>query len=156
VIASDKNGSTRSKKVSFVVVPENTNPLPNRGDDIVEYRPISVTINGTPVVFDQYPVITGGRTMVPMRAIFEALETEVKWEVGKEMVTATKDDTTIVVKVGSNLATVNGREIPLEVPALMLNNRTLVPVRFISESLGAEVDWIIKTQTVSINQRFSD
>ena len=132
---------------------------PDTKDDQVPVpavRPVSVTVNGVPLTFDQPPIIANGRTMVPMRAIFEALETTVDWQVGKQTVTATKDETTIIITIGSSLAFVNGREHSLDVPPQLVNNRTLVPVRFISESLGAQVDWVISSQTVAINQKARD
>lgn len=117
-----------------------------------ETKPITVMVNGNTVIFDQVPVMCNGRTMVPMRTIFQALGTHVEWEAGKQTVTAKKGSTTIVVKIGDKQATVNGKEKPLDVPAQIINSRTLVPVRFISESLGAEVNWSIGSQTVTINQ----
>lgn len=115
-------------------------------------RPIRVTVDGTPVVFDQPPVILDGRVMVPMRAIFEALGAKVHWEVGKQVVTAVKNKNTIIASIGSKQATVNGREQALDIPAQIINNRTMVPVRFISESLGAKVSWSVRSQTVTIHQ----
>ena len=115
-------------------------------------KPIAVTVNGTTVVFDQPPVILKGRTMVPLRAILEALGTQVNWDAEKQTVTATKGAVTIIVEIGSKQATVNGAVKTLDVPALIIKNRTMVPVRFISESLGAEVNWDGKSQTVKINQ----
>lgn len=117
-----------------------------------EAKPITVTVNGTPVIFDQPPVIFKGRTMVPMRAIFEALGTQVNWDAEKQTVTATKGGITIMVQIGSQQATVNGAGKTLDVPAQIIKNRTMVPVRFISESLGAEVNWDAKSRTVTINQ----
>lgn len=114
--------------------------------------PIRVTVDGTPVVFDQPPMILDGRVLVPMRAIFEALGAKVHWEVGKQVVTAAKNKNTIIVSIGSIYAAVNGREQALDVPAQIINNRTMVPVRFISESLGAKVSWSVRSQTVTIYQ----
>lgn len=113
---------------------------------------ITVTVNGTPVVFDQPPVIISGRTITPMRAIFEAMGAQVNWDGAKQTVTVTKGGTTIKVKIGNSQATVNDAAKTLDVPAQIINNRTLVPIRFISESLGARVDWTENSHTVTINQ----
>lgn len=83
---------------------------------------------------------------------FEALGTEINWDEKTQTVTATKDITTITVIIGSQQATVNGQVKPLDVPAQIINGRTLVPVRFISESLGASVIWDETIQTVTIIQ----
>ncbi|MCU6340251.1 copper amine oxidase N-terminal domain-containing protein, partial [Enterobacter quasiroggenkampii] len=77
--------------------------------------------------------------MLPMRAIFEALDAKVLWDQRKQMVTAIKDDTTIVLKIGSKAATINGSAVVLDVPPQTLLGRTMVPVRFVSEAIGAEV-----------------
>lgn len=167
VTAYNADQSEKSRRIDFTVVPEPEAPGveepepsdPNHeavsdgtgNDGLPETKPITVTVNGAPVIFDQLPIICQGRAMVPMRAIFQALGAEVDWEVGQQKVTATKDETTIIVKIGETQATVNGGEKTLDVPAQIINNRTLVPVRFISESLGADVDWVIKSQTVMIS-----
>lgn len=152
----NKSRSLGMGRVTFSVVPgniENTGDIPSRGYTGREReRPISIVVNGKKIDFDQPPVVLNGRTMVPMRAIFEALGTQVHWEIGKQTATATKNKTTIIVTVGSEKAIVNGREKTLEVPVQMFSNRIMVPVRFISESLGAKVSWEIKSQTVSIEQ----
>lgn len=113
---------------------------------------IHVKVNGIPVVFDQPPAIINNRTLVPLRAIFEALGASVNWDEATQQVTATKGDIIIIVKIGSTQATVSGETKTLDVPAQILNNRTLVPVRFISESLGAKVDWDEASQTVLITK----
>jgi hypothetical protein len=90
--------------------------------------------------------------VAPLRAIFEALGVQVNWDDVKQTVTATKGSTTIIVKIGSTQATVNGETKNLDVPAQSINDRTMVPVRFISESLGARVNWAENSQTVTINE----
>ena len=113
--------------------------------------PISVTVNGTLLVFDQPPVILNGRAMVPMRAIFEELETQVNWDEENGTVTVIKGNTTIVTKIGSKQVTVNGGGKTIDVPAQIINNRILVPVRLIFESLGAKVYWDKDSQTIAIS-----
>ncbi|HHX95732.1 MAG TPA: leucine-rich repeat protein, partial [Clostridia bacterium] len=117
-----------------------------------EAKPIEVIINGNAIVFDQPPVIIGGRTLVPLRGIFEALGAQVNWDGEKQTITAVKDTATVTVKIGSKQAIINGEEKSLDVPAQIINNRTMVPVRFISESLGAKVDWNDNLQRVIISQ----
>ncbi|WP_268626179.1 copper amine oxidase N-terminal domain-containing protein [Paenibacillus alvei] len=111
---------------------------------------ISIYMDGVKLVTDQPPTTLQGRTMLPMRAIFEALDAKVLWDQRKQMVTAIKDDTTIVLKIGSKAATINGSAVVLDVPPQTLLGRTMVPVRFVSEAIGAEVGWDQRSQSVYI------
>jgi hypothetical protein len=113
---------------------------------------VKVFVKGKKVPFDVEPFITPeGRTMVPLRAIVEALGADVKWDGESRLVTVIKGDVTIVLPVGSLRATVNGAEVALDVPAVIVGNRTMVPLRFLSESLGAQVGWFSRGQVVSVN-----
>ncbi len=111
---------------------------------------INITIDGETKVFDVMPVLDNDRTLVPLRGIFETLGAKVEWDDATWTVTATKGDTTIVLQIDNKIAKVNGKEVELDVPAKLVSERTMVPVRFVSESLGCKVDWIDETQTVVI------
>ena len=93
---------------------------------------------------DVAPVILGNRTMVPLRFIAEALGAEVSWDVETRTATVNLDDTTLYVTIGE-LAP------GMDVPAEIINERTMVPLRYISESLGAVVDWDPDTRTIEIS-----
>lgn len=112
--------------------------------------PPRIVVNQRQLNFDVPPVIKNGRTLVPMRTIFEQLGAIVTWDAKTKMVQAIKGYTTIILKIGSNRALVNGQEVTLDVPAEISKGRTLVPIRFISESLGAQVSWIQQLQLVKI------
>ncbi|MEK3657983.1 copper amine oxidase N-terminal domain-containing protein [Paenibacillus sp. FSL F4-0236] len=118
--------------------------------------PISIIIDGVRLSTDQAPVMVNGRTMVPLRAIFEAFNATIKWNQKAQTVTATKDDTTIMLKIGSKTATINNKAVTLDVPGLNLKGRTMVPTRFVSEALGHEVGWNPKTQVVTITTSASN
>ncbi|MGE7614983.1 stalk domain-containing protein [Paenibacillus sp. NPDC101420] len=118
--------------------------------------PISIIIDGVRLSTDQAPVMVNGRTMVPLRAIFEAFNATIKWNQKAQTVTATKDDTTIMLKIGSKTATINNKVVTLDVPGLNLKGRTMVPTRFVSEALGHEVGWNPKTQVVTITTSASN
>ena len=113
---------------------------------------ISVYINGTKIQFDQPPILDNGRTLVPLRAIFEALGAEVSWDSNTQTVTAIKGSTQISLQIGSTQLYVNGKVTTLDVPAKLINSSTLVPVRAVSEAFGCKVDWDQDTQTVLITQ----
>jgi Copper amine oxidase N-terminal domain len=111
---------------------------------------ISVVVNGKKLIFDQPPVAESGRTLVPFRAIFESLGAEVKWDSKTQLIQGTRDSVKISFKLGSKNAQVNNSNITLDVPAKSLNNRTLVPLRFVGEALGATVHWEASNSTVYI------
>ncbi len=113
---------------------------------------ISVTLNGTPITFDQPPIIKEGRTLVPVRAIFEALGADVVWDSDTRTVTATREDTTVKMTIDKSEFYKNEATITLDVPAQIVNDRTLVPVRAISEAFDADVDWNADTRTVIITK----
>jgi len=100
--------------------------------------------------FDVPPTIIDGRTLVPLRKIFEELGAEIIWDGNTKTVTATKGASSIKVKINDKNAFVNDKQLKLDVPAKIINGRTLVPVRFISESLGCNVTWDQETHTVNI------
>lgn len=110
----------------------------------------TILIDGVRLTTSQAPVMIQGRVMLPMRAIFEALDAKVTWNQKAQTVTAIKDRTTIVLKINAKTATINRQNVRLDVPAKNLKGTTMVPVRFVSESLGEKVGWNSKTKTVSI------
>jgi len=103
---------------------------------------ITVFVDGEQIQFDVPPISENGRTLVPMRYIFEALGAEVNWIQEENKAVATKGDITVEIVLGNNIMTKNGKEITLDVPAKAINGRTLVPARAVSEALDAVVNWI--------------
>jgi len=114
---------------------------------------VKVMVNGSYLQFDVPPTIIEGRTLVPLRGIFEALGVVPQWDGTTRTVTAKTDEVDMTLKIGSNVATVNGQDITLDVPSRIINGRTLVPARFIAESLGATVGWKQATRTVIIEDQ---
>ena len=117
---------------------------------------IAVLLNGDKMNFDEPPYIENGTTRVPMRAIFEGLGAEVDWNSNEKTVTAKKDGVEIKLTIGDDTALVDGKENKLLVPAEIKNSRTMVPLRFVSESLGAKVDWDGTTKTITIENEKAD
>lgn len=116
---------------------------------------ISVTLDGRKLSFDVPPQIINERTMVPLRAIFEALGADVNWDQASQTVTSSKDNITIRLTIDSNTMYVNGNTVLLDTPACVVNERTLVPVRAISEAFNTTVDWDNGTRTVIISSKSS-
>ena len=113
---------------------------------------IKVLVNGKSLTMDQPPVLVNDRTLVPVRAIFEALGAKVDWNNDTNTAKGVLGNTTVEIQIENTVAKVNGKDVTLDVPAKLISDRTLVPVRFISESLGAKVDWNNDTQTVIITK----
>jgi tetratricopeptide (TPR) repeat protein len=114
------------------------------------YTGIKAFVNGDMPRFEISPMIKEGITLIPFRAVSEALKAEVKWNAEDNSVTVMRDGTEIKLIIGQAIAYVNGKEVILEVPAQIEQGNTIVPVRFISESLGANVQWEADTQSVVI------
>ena len=121
----------------------------------VQFKPVVVSVmyDGKRIGFDQLPVIENGRTLVPLRAIFEKIGASVEWDGETQTVTATKDDTTVSLTINSTTAKKNGQEIVLDVPAKIINGRTMVPVRFVSDCFGVGVEWKGDIQTVVLTSK---
>ncbi|MTI71102.1 MAG: MBL fold metallo-hydrolase [Firmicutes bacterium] len=112
--------------------------------------PVKVKVDGNTLNFDVNPQVINGRTLVPVRAIFEALGVKVGWNGKTRTVIGTKEDIKIELPISSKIATKNGKQIQLDTPATIIEGRTLVPARFIAESIGAKVGWNGTTRTVLI------
>lgn len=108
---------------------------------VVSAEGIKVSLNGGLLEFDVLPTTINDRTMVPLRAIFEALSASVDWNEQTRTVTSKKGNTTVKLTVDSDKMTVNDEMITLDSPATVVENRTLVPVRAISEAFDINVDW---------------
>ncbi|WP_051534327.1 stalk domain-containing protein [Desulfitibacter alkalitolerans] len=96
------------------------------------------------------PFTVDGRTMVPFRFIGEALGARVDWEPATRTVSYVLGDTRIEFPIGSTTVMINGRVQKVDVPASLVNGRTFVPVRMVSEQLGARVDWNPNARQVTI------
>ncbi|MFD0675653.1 MULTISPECIES: copper amine oxidase N-terminal domain-containing protein [unclassified Paenibacillus] len=117
-------------------------------------KPVNVYYNDVPLEFeDAPPVIVDGTTLVPFRALFEALGFRVKWidSDGIKQAIGTMDGLTIQLTINSKAAKVNDVAVPLEVPAQILNGKTMVPLRFVSENSGYDVSFVDKGSEYVIN-----
>ena len=117
----------------------------------------TVYVDGQKLVTDVEPFIEEDRTMVPMRAIFEAVGASVTWDQDTQTVISIKNDeatqNVVVLQIGNTSAFVNSESVALDVPAKVINDRTFVPLRFVMESLDANVDWNPDTFTVTVTTK---
>lgn len=111
-----------------------------------------VELNDQPLQTSVPPIIMQGRTLVPMRDIFEALGASVSYNALTRGITATRDSSTVNLQIGNRAASVNGQTVYLEQSPLVISGSTLVPLRFVSEAMGARVAYNAPTQLVSIHQ----
>lgn len=113
---------------------------------------IPVWIDGQKVNFTNNPIIKNGTTLVEFRPIFEQFNLQISWNGKTQTVTGTNKELTIQLTIGSNTVLVNGAQQELLVAPIIINNRTLVPIRFVSESTGRLVDWDPKTKSIHISK----
>lgn len=114
-------------------------------------KDINIIIDGESLQTDQAPIIHKGRTMVPLRSIFEALGAEVQWYPASGLISCYRDYTYISLTVNDTHAFINGNTVTIDAPPIIINGRTLVPVRVVSEALGANVGWNTTSCTVEIS-----
>lgn len=112
---------------------------------------ICVFINGSKVEFDTLPYMENNRTLVPMRAIFEALGAEVIWNDEKRSILANDGKNEVSLDIGSNKMKVNGSVKIIDVPAKLVNRRTMVPLRAVSEALECNVNWYGEYNSIVID-----
>ncbi len=114
---------------------------------------IKVVVNGEAVDFtgDQAPVIQDGRTLVPFRAVFEKMGAKVDWFEDIKLCQATYGQVTAGITIGDTKVVLSDAAyVESDVPAQIINGRTMVPLRVLSESIGAQVNWDADTKTVDI------
>lgn len=119
-------------------------------DEFSALSGVGVYVDGKFLEFDVPPTIEEGRVLLPLRLVFETLNASVEWIDSTKTVKGQMGDITVSLQIGSKTAVVNGTEVKLDVPGKIVNGRTLVPLRFVSESFGADVKWDQDTKTVYV------
>lgn len=123
--------------------------LPGR----VQAQSVSLMIDGQSVALAQPPMMIHGRVMVPLRGVFERLGATVNYNADTHQISAVRTGANIALSLGSRVATINGKTNYLDVAPVNLDGRLLVPLRFVSEALGAQVNWTAYDRTVNILSR---
>ncbi len=115
-----------------------------------------ILINNKVGSLDAPPFIdkNSGRTLVPIRAVVEAIEGKIEWNDKERKVTITKENIKIELWIGKTIALVNGKEVKIDpekpVTPMIVSGRTFLPLRFVAENLGFKVDWEASTQTITL------
>lgn len=114
-----------------------------------------VKVDGKVIGFpDQEPTIVKDRTLVPVRFIAENLGYDVEWNMADN--SAVIDDGKIIMYIGTNKAKINGQNVTLDVASTLINDRTMVPLRVVAETLNCTVDWFGTNRMILVNKRESD
>ena len=116
---------------------------------------VTVKVDGKVVEFpDQEPTIVNDRTLVPVRFIAESLGYDVEWNPDDN--SAVIDNGKIIMYIGTNQAKINGQNVTLDVASTLINDRTMVPLRVIAETLNCTVDWFGTNHMILVNKRQED
>ncbi len=113
--------------------------------------PISIKVDGYSIYFDQEPIIEKGVTLVPFRAILESMGVAVEWNDKTKVISCRKGTTVVTLKIGSKTMTVNNKAVTLDVAPKIVNGRTLIPVRAVSQAFGAKVEWNSSIRLIEIS-----
>ena len=116
----------------------------------------SVIVKNNLIKFEAPPYIKGGKTLVPLRAITEELGAEVVWDPETQSVTVSRDGIDVVITINDTIVYVDGVETEVDVPAEATCGRTYVPLRFLAEVFGLEVDWDAGNQEIDIEDPEDD
>lgn len=114
---------------------------------------VRVTVDGRTLALNPAPIILDGRTLVPLRQIFEALKADVHWDEATNTVTASRTGSFVRFRIGDRFACLDNacaQGALMDVSSQLINDRTFVPLRFVATALGARVDWSDSTRTASI------
>lgn len=111
---------------------------------------ISLKIDGTELECEVPPQIVDGRTMVPVRAIFEAVGADVNWDSDTKTVTGVKGDTTVEMTVDNSVELINGEAVQMDAAPMVIEGRTLAPARYVAEAFGCTVEWDADNKIVNI------
>lgn len=125
--------------------------VPGPGVPRIQARHLAVVLDGDPLYGEVRPVIRNGRVLVPYRTVAEALGAAVRWDPARRTVTLAADGVSVELGIGTAAALVNGVEFGLDAPPELVAGRTMVPLRFIGEALGAKVHWDAPAGTVIIS-----
>lgn len=154
-IAHGKVTVSKDVEEDVIIIPPSTDipaisPTPIVPEKEEEPKEISVYIDGKAVKFDVAPVIIDGRTLVPMRAIFEQLGAYVWWEDEIKTAIGVKDSIMVAIAIDKPTMRKNDKDLALDVPAKLIDSRTMVPLRAISEAYGCKVEWIDAKKQINI------
>lgn len=134
-----------SKTASLSLYDENTRLIKMKINDV------NYTVNGQAKKMDAKPFISNSRTLVPLRFIIEAIGGDVAWDGDSRVVTVNSKGKNIILPIDSKKITVDGKEIAIDQAAIIKGDRTYVPIRFVAENLGMNVNYINESREIEIS-----
>lgn len=118
---------------------------------IYKERPIQLVVRGKDIQGEMPPIVFNGNTLVPIREVFEAMEAVVEWKPETKEVYAGMNDTLVILKTNSNIAWVNGEDKNIPMAPKIINNKVMIPIRFVAETIGFNVEWMKSERIVKID-----
>ncbi|OZB93776.1 stalk domain-containing protein [Paenibacillus sp. XY044] len=118
-------------------------------------KPIAVYLDGQQLQTEVQPLNVGGTVLVPMRGLFERQGAKLAWNNATKTLKATKGATTLIYRIGEHTASLNGQALAVTVPGQISDGYSLVPLRFVSETLGSEVAWQPDARTIRITSKIT-
>jgi|GEM_PF-3077078 len=143
------DNSIGREDIAMINIEDEIATLP--GSDLDSASGINIMINGRLLPTDVSPIMEQGRVLIPVRAVGEALGVNVGWNQDLQQITLTSGEENIELFIGDRFANINGVSAELDVPARTIQGRTLVPLRFVGQAFGAEVNWNSDLQLVEIS-----
>ena len=138
--------------IMLAVFPSGCSAQSGGNTAILQIGSTIISINGAESELDTAPIIQNGRTLLPLRAVVEGLGGSVAWEAETRTAVFAKVDRVIFMTIGSNTAFVNTTEYTMDTEPIIIDGRTMLPIRFVAENLGFKVEWDENTQTITITE----
>lgn len=138
--------------IMLAVFPSGCSAQSGGNTAILKIGSTAISINGTESELDTAPIIQNGRTLLPLRAVVEGLGGSVAWEAETKTAVFAKGDKVIFMTIGSNTAFVNTTEYTMDTEPIIIDGRTMLPIRFVAENLGFKVEWDESTQTITVTE----
>ena len=138
--------------IMLAVFPSGCSAQSNINTAILRIGSTAISINGTESELDTAPIIQNGRTLLPLRAVVEGLGGSVAWEAETKTAVFAKGDKVIFMTIGSNTAFVNTTEYTMDTEPIIIDGRTMLPIRFVAENLGFKVEWDESTQIITVTE----
>jgi len=138
----------------LVALPQQGHQVPRHAKAKDSQLAIKVRVDGEQIQFNGIaPVMQGSRVLIPLRGLFERLGAQVDWRADERTVLARGAGKQIELPVGKDVATIDGKPSHLDQPAMIIDGYTYVPLRFLSEALGASVEWMTADRIVEVKRK---